>query len=74
MNAKAVVKTFFKILWKGYNIFALLLGHIVILGGIIAGCYYLHKINQLYWVLGGIILILLLIIFIFILYTKHLKK
>lgn len=74
MNLKTITKGFFKGLWKVYNIFALLLGHVVILGGICAGCYYLHKTNQLYWVLGGIILILLLIIFIFILYTKHLKK
>jgi len=56
------MKGFLKILFKAYNILALIIGHIAIITGIVALCIYLHMKDMLYFVLIGIIVLLILII------------
>lgn len=56
------MKTFFKILWKVYNVFVMIVGHLTVICGLTALGYYLHLKNMLYLVLVAIIILLLIII------------
>lgn len=56
------MKKVFKVFWKIYNLLVNIFGHICVTALVIAICYYLHTKDMLYFVLIGVIGILLLII------------
>lgn len=68
------MKTVFKMFWKIYNLLVNIFGHICVTVLVIALCYYLHKKDMLYFVLIGIIGLLLLIIIAFYIKSSIEKK
>ena len=71
---KQATKKLFINLLKIYNIIAMIIGHIVILGGVIFGVYMLYVKEMMYQVLIGIIILLLIILSISIIHNKILKR
>ena len=71
---KQATKKLFINLLKTYNIIAMIIGHIVILGGVIFGGYMLYVKEMMYQVLIGIIILLLIILSISIIHNKILKR
>lgn len=71
---KQATKKLFINLLKIYNIIAMIIGHIVILGGVIFGVYMLYVKEMMYQVLIGIIILLLIILAISIIHNKILKR
>lgn len=71
---KQATKRVFITLLKIYNIIAMIIGHIVILGGIVFGVYMLYVKEMMYQVLIGIIVLLLIILTVSMIHNKILKR
>lgn len=72
------MKNVWKVFWRFYDIFAHILGHIVlagtIIGGICVNVYILYKKDELYFILIEVIIILILFIIACLLLRKKRDK
>ena len=71
---KPATKRVFITLLKIYNIIAMIIGHIVILGGVVFGIYMIYVKDMLNQVLIGIIILLLIILTVSMIHNKILKR
>lgn len=72
------MKNVWKVFWRLYDIFAHIIGHIILAGAIIGGIcmnvYFLYKKDELYFILIEVIIILILFIIAFLLLRKKRGK
>lgn len=71
---KPATKRVFITLLKIYNIIAMIIGHIVILGSVVFGIYMIYVKDMLIQVLIGIIILLLIILTVSMIHNKILKR